>query len=143
MQLVTIRTFDLLIPAQLLKGQLEAAGFHPFLADAFTVSIDPILTNAVGGIKLQVPETELPEVSQWLDDYDTAYRQAASCPQCGHAGMDQLPGRSLLNRVSAFFTWFFSSYALSAEQVYRCPNCGFETPELPSPINSSTNDAAT
>ncbi|HNP52993.1 MAG TPA: hypothetical protein PKK69_00180 [Ferruginibacter sp.] len=143
MQFVTVRSFDLVIPAQLLKGQLEDAGFHPFLADEFTVYIDPILTNAVGGIKLQVPETELPEVSRWLEAYDEAYRQAARCPKCAQAGMDLMPARSLSNRVSAILSWFFSSYAVNAEQVYRCPNCGFETTELPSPEDFSTNDAAT
>lgn len=57
-KLVTITTFDMPTEAHLAKNLLEANGLTAFLADEFIVGIAWHLSNALGGIKLQVPETE-------------------------------------------------------------------------------------
>jgi|GEM_PF-6976118 len=54
MQHVKICSFDNYIPAHLLLGRLEEEGINAWLKDEHTVTIDPLLTNAVGGIKLMV-----------------------------------------------------------------------------------------
>ena len=37
--------------------------------------------------------------------------------------------------VTAFLSWLFSSYAISAENVYKCSNCGYESNTLPEALN--------
>jgi hypothetical protein len=54
--LVTVARFVNPIEARLAKNCLEEAGFEAFLADAETVSVAWQLSNALGGIKLQVAE---------------------------------------------------------------------------------------
>jgi hypothetical protein len=52
--------------AQLVRSRLEAAGFHPFVADELSaLSIDGYAL-AAGGIRVQVPETEAAEAREFL-----------------------------------------------------------------------------
>jgi hypothetical protein len=57
-KLVTIRTFYQLIEAQLAKARLEDVGIPAFLRDEHTISINPLYTHTLGGIKLQVHEAD-------------------------------------------------------------------------------------
>lgn len=58
-KLVTVATFDMPTEAHLAKGLLEANGLEVFLADELTVGVAWHLSNAVGGIKLQVAENDV------------------------------------------------------------------------------------
>lgn len=53
-ELVTIRRFRDLMEAIMAKGLLESAGIECFLIDENIVRIDWLISNAIGGIKLQV-----------------------------------------------------------------------------------------
>ena len=57
-KLVTLATFDMPFEAHLAKGLLETNDVSSFLADEFTVGVAWHLSNALGGIKLQVAETD-------------------------------------------------------------------------------------
>ena len=53
--------------AQLVRSRLEAAGFHPFVADELSaLSIDGY-SLAAGGIRVQVPESEAAEAKAFLE----------------------------------------------------------------------------
>ena len=54
MDLVILKTFDSYFLANITLTKLHAAGIECYLQDEFTVTIDPILSNAIGGIKLVV-----------------------------------------------------------------------------------------
>jgi hypothetical protein len=52
--------------AQLVRSRLEAAGFHALVADELSaLSVDGY-SMAIGGIRVQVPETEAKEAAQFL-----------------------------------------------------------------------------
>jgi hypothetical protein len=52
--------------AQLVRSQLEAAGFHPFVADELSaLSIDGYAL-AAGGIRVQVPASEAADAREFL-----------------------------------------------------------------------------
>ena len=52
--------------AQLVCSRLEAAGFHPFVADEIAGGLEGYaLTPA--GIRVQVPESEFAEAREFLD----------------------------------------------------------------------------
>ncbi len=57
-KLVTIATFDLAGQAHIAKNALEAVGIKSVLADEQTVAMDWLLSNAIGGIKVQVLEED-------------------------------------------------------------------------------------
>lgn len=52
--LITNESYDLSYQAQLARAELAAAGIESWLADETLVSMDWFISNAVGGIKLQV-----------------------------------------------------------------------------------------
>lgn len=57
-KLVTVATFEHVIEADALKMELENEGFQAFVTDDAVVSNFSILSNAVGGVKVQVPESQ-------------------------------------------------------------------------------------
>jgi len=53
--------------AQLVRSRLEAASFHPFVADELSaLSIDGY-SLATGGIRVQVPEAEAADAREFLE----------------------------------------------------------------------------
>ena len=131
MEMVTVRTFDNYFSANILLGRLQESGIECYLFDEHTVTIDPLLTNAIGGIKLSVRKEDVAMVTGVLKEFDEAFLQAARCPRC-HAGnilLVQKQGAG--NVIASILTWLFSSYAVSIENVYQCQQCGYESKTLP------------
>jgi hypothetical protein len=59
MNLVTIKTFSYDHETLIYEPKFQSEGIDYFLKDQKTVAIDPLVSNAIGGIKLQVkPEDE-------------------------------------------------------------------------------------
>jgi hypothetical protein len=65
-RLVTVASFHVPHEAHALRMRLEEAGIRVFLADEFTVTMDWLLSNAIGGIKVQVSEHDLERVREIL-----------------------------------------------------------------------------
>lgn len=131
MSLVTVKTFDNYFTANIILTKLHAAGIECYLKDEYTVTIDPILTNAIGGIKLVVKKTEEELVKELLAGYEIEYLKAATCPQCGGHHFVHLAKAGATNYLTAILTWIFASYAVAPEYVYHCENCGYESERLP------------
>jgi Putative prokaryotic signal transducing protein len=64
--LVTVTSCSKPAEALAIRLQLEAAGVPVFLADEFTISMDWLLSNAIGGIKVQVAEADVPRACEVL-----------------------------------------------------------------------------
>ncbi|HVZ96789.1 MAG TPA: hypothetical protein VG847_07935 [Chitinophagaceae bacterium] len=139
MDLVPIRTFSNYVSANILLTKLRAGGIECYLKDENTVTMDPLLTVAVGGIKLLVKKEDVPEVLRILQQFDNEYRNKAVCPRCGSHNIDLVPKRSAANMVAAILSWLFSSYAVSAENVYKCNDCGYESDILNEPVDANDN----
>ena len=135
MDLITIRTFDNYFNASIVLTRLQDAGVECYLKDEFTVTIDPLLTNAIGGIKLVVKDSDVNDAMKMLEEIDLNYRQAAVCPKCGNKGLEQIYKPGATNFVIAILTWMFGRYAVAPEKIYQCPKCGWEGKNLPEIIN--------
>ncbi len=131
MDFVTIRTFQNYFSAHILLSKLKDAGMECYLKDEFTVTIDPILSNAVGGIKLVVKKDDEKEACELLNIFDQEYMRSAVCPKCGNQTIDLVPKKTTANMLTAVLTWIFGSYAISARNVYQCSSCGYESDTLP------------
>ena len=55
----TIKTFMFPAEAYVLKGRLESEGINCFLKDELQVQTNPLHSNALGGVKLQVQSDQL------------------------------------------------------------------------------------
>ena len=131
MKTIIIRTFDNYFIANLILTRLRDSGLECYLKDEYTVTIDPLLSNAIGGIKIIVKEKDLAFANALLREFDEGYRNAVTCPDCGSHDITLMPKQNAENLVTAITTWLFSSYAISVENVYKCNVCGFESEVLP------------
>jgi len=131
MELITLRAFDNYFSANILLTKLRDAGIQCYLKDEYTVTIDPLLSNAIGGIKVVIRKEDAPQAVALLQTFDTEYKNNITCPKCHSHDMTLVPKQSVENLFTAIASWLFSAYAVSAENVYKCNNCGFESKELP------------
>lgn len=112
--------------------RLEEEGIRAWLKDEHTVTIDPILTHAIGGIKLMVYHEQLSRAESLLRKMEQEYKQAAKCPRCGSTNVHYVTQTSNpANWLSAITSWIFGNYAVSVKQVFHCFDCGHEFEELP------------
>jgi DNA-directed RNA polymerase subunit RPC12/RpoP len=111
--------------------RLEEEGIRAYLQDEHTVTIDPILSNAIGGIKLMVYYEQVPRALELLYEFEKAYKNSVKCPRCGSTNVHYVTQTSNpANWLSAIASWLFGNYAVSVKQVYRCFDCGYEFEEL-------------
>lgn len=129
MEFVMIRAFDSYISAHIAMGRLEEDGIRCWLKDENTVTIDPILTNAIGGIKLMVEGSQAERATGILRVLENQHKALHPCPECNSLNIDLVTSpRKASNWASVFIGFFFTSYAMPVESVYHCFDCGHEYP---------------
>lgn len=69
MAFVCIRRYDTYVPAHIALGKLREAGLEAHLQDEHTVTIDPLLNLALGGIKLVVPNEQVEAAEKVLSEH--------------------------------------------------------------------------
>ncbi|HTL10359.1 MAG TPA: DUF2007 domain-containing protein [Chitinophagaceae bacterium] len=131
MDYLQLRSFDNYITASITLARLDEEGITCYLKDEYTVTIDPFLSNALGGIKLMVLPADFEEASALLAGYDKDYRESLSCPRCGSHNVEYIHKQGVKNWLSATISWLFGNYAVAIEQVYHCYACEYEFKELP------------
>jgi hypothetical protein len=101
-----IRTYDSYIHAHIAIGQLAEYDIPAFLQDEFMVTIDPILSNAIGGIKLTVDDENVSEAQKILGTIEMQGKQIIACPKCHLANVEHIAtctSEELVHRFSFFF----------------------------------------
>jgi len=132
MNFVVVEIFSNYIDANIITGRLQAEDINCWLKDEHTVTIDPILTNAVGGIKLMVAEAQAERCIELLNQYKAEKQAAIRCPNCGSAEIQLVSTpRKPENWISAFLGFFLGDYAFGTKKVYHCFSCEKEYDELP------------
>jgi DNA-directed RNA polymerase subunit RPC12/RpoP len=137
MNFIIIQVFNNYIDANIIMGRLQEEGISCWLKDEITVTVDPILTNAISGIKLMVPDSQAERAFELLRQYRSEIEAVIKCPRCGSANVEYVTTpRKASNWVGAIFGFLFTSYALSGDKVYHCFECGFEFEEVKSDENA-------
>lgn len=131
MQTVVVKTFNNYFSANIILTRLQDAGIDCYLKDEYTVTIDPIISNAIGGIKLEVDVQDAIKAQAMLVSFHEDYMRAATCPKCGKHEIIEVPSQAPRNIITAILTWLFSSYSVSAEYVYECRHCRYQSKTLP------------
>jgi hypothetical protein len=82
----TIARFQYSSEAQIIKGRLEAEGIDVFLSDHLTIDTDPLISNAIGGVKLKVYSYQSEEAINILESIRTYSiddeGNSINCPNC-------------------------------------------------------------
>lgn len=112
--------------------RLEEEGIKAYLQDEYTVTIDPILANAIGGIKLMIYKEQLERAIDLISSFEHAYKQAVVCPHCRSANIHYVTKPvNVSNWFAAMVIRLFGKDALSLKKIYQCSNCGFKSDFLP------------
>jgi hypothetical protein len=70
MEFIQVRAFDNYIFAHIRMGMLQEAGINCHLKDEYTVTVDPFLSPALGGMKLMVESTQVQRALDLLKETD-------------------------------------------------------------------------
>jgi hypothetical protein len=127
MDFVILQSFNNYLDAHLLMAKLESEDIQCWLQDENTVTLYPILTNAVGGIKLFVNKNDLSRARQIFWEVENNRKKTIECPKCkGHNIELVSTPRKAANWFSAILTFFLGDYALTVDKVNHCFDCGNE-----------------
>ncbi len=131
-ELIQISAFDNYVLASMSKGLLEENEIDCFLQDEHIVTIDPFLSNAVGGIKLMVKKSEGTKAIEIIKQAERNYVASISCPKCKENKLAVFEktstptslGKILLNK-------FLYGQIATYFKKYQCSNCFYISDELP------------
>lgn len=123
--LVTIGRYSTPYEANMVKSQLESAGIPAFVADEYTVGMNWLYSNALGGVKVQVPESLASEAQNILasetEPSETCESDAINCPVCKSINTEDF-----LDKRNSFLTWMLLGLPLLLPtEKKRCNNCGY------------------
>lgn len=117
--------------AMIYCGKLESEGIDVFIRDNNTIDSDPLLSNAVGGVKLYVysedfdkATTVLSTISEFsLDENDNLM----VCPKCGEKNIEMMTSiKDWKSLFSFIFSFLFVLLPFYTKYKYRCNNCNYE-----------------
>ncbi len=121
--MITIATFSKPEEAHLLRMKLEAGGVDAYIQDENTVQMDWLLSNAIGGVRVQVGDEDLETAKEILSapPANPIEAEGTECPDCSslHTAPDELPRRmAFLSLLVLGFPFPF------LRRRWRCADCG-------------------
>ena len=102
---VTVAAFYEPVEAQLVRGHLEAAGIECFVADQEIVNVNLSYSRAVGGVKVQVKESEGSRGAPRIRDIILFYLSIHSSPSIPTSEPVIPRAAPRLTFHSPLFTW--------------------------------------
>jgi hypothetical protein len=113
----TVATFATPTDAAIARNALEAAGVDAVIADELTLTADPLLSGAVGFIKIQVREADLERAAEVLANHGppTPAEAADYSEQLAADGSDDFPQVSPTERLVEF------AYRAAVMGIIACP----------------------
>jgi hypothetical protein len=117
-----LAAFEYVADVQIVKGRLESEGIPVFLRDENTLNSDPLISNAIGGVKLQVYSRDKERAIEIYNEI-RAYAvddegSPISCPNCKAKKSEPYYERKGI---------FYQLFPFFEKRKYKCLNCGMIT----------------
>jgi len=129
MNYLPVQYYSNYIEAHIAQGKLQEEGISCWLKDENTVTVNPIWTHALGGIKLMVAEPQIERAREILSDIETSRKERFVCPKCASGNIELISSvRKTRNLFSALSTFLLGSYPVTGK-TYHCFNCNAEFEE--------------
>ncbi len=132
-RLVTVASFATPTEASLAASRLEQEGIRSFLENENTIATDFLLSNAIGGVRVVVAESDVlraREVLQMspavideddLDEFDGYADEPYRCPECHRKELDFVPFSGVVALSSLLL---LGLPLLFISRAKRCRACG-------------------
>ncbi|MFB0903511.1 MAG: hypothetical protein QMB11_03950 [Nonlabens sp.] len=124
----TVAVFAYPAEALAVKGRLESEQVQVFLKDEFTVAADPLVSHAIGGVKMQVYKEDFIKAMGIIEQSNpdmVKYRvEYIKCPNCGKREAREISNietaRTFAEKIKAVG---LSILPFSTSYNYQCKNC--------------------
>ncbi len=125
---ITIARYQYSSEAQIIKGRLEAEGIEVFLRDNITIDTDPLVSNAIGGVKLKVLSKDEKAARAILNSIQSYSKDdngnAIKCPNCHE---ERVGLYSTITDFKSFFSFIIGvisgTLPFSTRYQYKCEAC--------------------
>lgn len=130
-KLIIIQIYSLPQQAHMAKSVLENSDIPVFLKDELTVQVHNFYSNAIGGIKLQVPQSRAKEaykileegnlLSEKIEEEEIAIidNKTDTCPFCKSKEISVQKHSTFLEKIILGFFSIFNSNL----RTYKCNSC--------------------
>jgi hypothetical protein len=116
-ELVILRRCSFPHEAHLLRAQLESVGIPAHVADEHLVAVNPLMSDALGSVKVLVSAEDRVRAEEELSRLDAV---PSRCERCGAAPLE----RRYRHRFGGLLTFLLFGVPLFFPKVeLRCPAC--------------------
>lgn len=126
-KLVVVARYSFPYQAHIAKGLLESEHILAFVADEHTINMQWLYSNAMGGVRLMVPESARERAELVLrNDYSENVNAELCCDTevCPHCGSDDITPVTKGKRV-AFAVFILLQFPLyTHDHGMKCNGCG-------------------
>ncbi len=123
-KLVTLKSFTTPAEAHLVRTKLEDNGVPAFVFDENMVGINPFFSNAIGGVKVKIPESYSDEALKILNlSEEIESEDDKHCPKCQSNNTEYLKLNWLFTIIVSLFFFFPIPYL---KRKWECKDCGFK-----------------
>ena len=127
----TIARFQYSTEAQIVRGRLESDGIKVFLQDAVTIDTDPLVSNAIGGVKLKVRRDDVMKAKHILNSINQyAINDEGKLMSCEICDGTKVNLYSTVKDVKSFLAFIVGvitgTLPFHTRYRYRCEDCNHE-----------------
>src|SRR4051794_33499714 len=132
MEYVPLRSFDNYIEANIVMNMLRHYNINCHLKNENIITIDPLLSPALGGMKLMVHHGHVERAWDLMDNAEQEYLKKIPCPVChAHALKAIRITKEHKCKLSALASMLLNGHSLEVKKIYRCSRCGYDFKDLP------------
>ncbi|MFK5923924.1 MAG: DUF2007 domain-containing protein [Verrucomicrobiota bacterium] len=120
--MITVARFSTTEEAHLFRLRLAAGGVEAFILDEYMVQMDWLISNAIGGVRVQIAEDDL-ELCQQIVQEEPCDPEANITAKCPFCESEDTQKESFTRRLS-FLSMFIIGCPLPvAKNYYICQKC--------------------
>ena len=131
MDYVELRSFDNYIEANIVLNMLQHHHINCHLKDENIVSINPLLSPAIGGMKLMVHADHVEKAWDLMDKAEEEYLKNIPCPVChAHALKTISITKKHTSKLTALISMLLNGHSVEVTKIYKCSVCGYDFKDL-------------
>ncbi|MEO6916991.1 MAG: hypothetical protein ABI151_16390 [Chitinophagaceae bacterium] len=132
MEFLPIRAYDNYLVANMRLTMLQNENIVCYLKDEYTLTIDPLMNIALGGMNLMVSAIQFSRAEEILEQADTNYLLTIPCPHCGDSTIQKQSETIIYtNFKDRLKSMLLTGTTQKVNSFYRCSNCRKQFKELP------------
>ena len=127
MSLKVIASFTKVYEAYLARNQLTLEGIHSFVFDEYAIGVHPFYSNALGGVKVVVDDTDFEKAKDIITAYINSQKIyfmdiKTHCPNCHSKNIRKTSNFHII--LSMAFIITFGILWVVFYRKYKCFDCG-------------------